>query len=148
MINTLEILETNQMIDQEKLDVRTITLGISLLDCIDSDPERLLTRIYDKITHTAENLVKTGNDIEKEFGIPVVNKRISVTPISLVGGAAMKTPEDFEPVCDSFTDDASKEHLIWVDENSEMTYYPTFFREELSNPVNTVKHIVTDNRKL
>lgn len=59
----------------------------------------------------------------------------------------MKTPDDFEPVCDSFTDDDSKERLIWVDEKSDITYYPTFFRRELSNPSKTVKHIVTDNRK-
>ena len=60
----------------------------------------------------------------------------------------MKTPDDFEPVCDSFTDDESKERLVWVDEESEITYFPTFFREELGKPSNTVKHIVTDNRKL
>lgn len=83
------------MIDQENLDVRTITLGISLLDCIDTDLDKVNENIYNKITKLARNLVSTGQEIEKEFGIPIVNKRISVTPISLVGGSACKTPEDF-----------------------------------------------------
>lgn len=95
MINIYEVLETNKMIEQENLDVRTITLGISLLDCIDSDLNRLNEKIYQKITTVAKDLVATGEAIEKEFGIPIVNKRISVTPIALVGGAACKTPEDF-----------------------------------------------------
>lgn len=95
MINIFEVNETNKMIDQENLDVRTITLGISLLDCIDSDLNKLNENIYNKITSLAKNLVSTGNEIEKEFGIPIVNKRISVTPIALVGGSACKTPEDF-----------------------------------------------------
>lgn len=80
MINMYEVSETNKMIEHENLDVRTITLGISLLDCIDSDVEQLNRKIYEKITSTAEKLVSTGADIEKEFGIPIVNKRISVTP--------------------------------------------------------------------
>lgn len=95
MINIFEVNETNKMIEQENLDVRTITLGISLLDCIDSDLDQLNAKIYEKITTTAKDLVKVGNEIEKEFGIPVVNKRISVTPIALIGAAACKTPDDF-----------------------------------------------------
>lgn len=95
MINLREVVETNEMIDKENLDVRTITLGISLLDCIDSDLQRLNERIYHKIYDAAKDLVKTGEEISKEFGIPIVNKRISVTPIGLVGGAACKTKEDF-----------------------------------------------------
>ena len=83
------------MITQENLDVRTITLGISLLDCIDSDLEKVNQKVYNKITGLAKNLVQTGEDISKEYGIPIVNKRISVTPIALIGGAACKTPEDF-----------------------------------------------------
>ena len=98
MINMYEVSETNKMIEHENLDVRTITLGISLLDCIDSDLNELNRRIYDKITKTAKNLVSVGQDIEREFGIPIVNKRISVTPVALVGGAACKTPEDFVSV--------------------------------------------------
>lgn len=95
MINIFEVAETNKMIEKENLDVRTITLGISLLDCIDSDLDRLNEKIYNKITTVAKDLVKTGQYIEDEFGIPIVNKRISVTPIALVGGSACKTPEDF-----------------------------------------------------
>ncbi len=95
MINLREVVETNEMIDKENLDVRTITLGISLLDCIDSDLQRLNDKIYHKIYDAAKDLVKTGEEISKEFGIPIVNKRISVTPIGLIGGAACKTKEDF-----------------------------------------------------
>ena len=85
MINMYEVSETNKMIEHENLDVRTITLGISLLDCIDSDLDQLNQNIYNKITTVAKDLVSTGQDIEKEFGIPIVNKRISITPVSLVG---------------------------------------------------------------
>ena len=95
MINLFEVNETNKMIEQENLDVRTITMGISLLDCIDSDIERVNENIYNKIKKYAANLVETGEQISKEFGIPVVNKRISVTPIALVGGAACKTIDDY-----------------------------------------------------
>ena len=95
MINMFEVNETNKMITQENLDVRTITLGISLLDCVDADLDRLNENIYRKITTLAANLVKTGQEIEREYGIPIVNKRISVTPIALVGGNACKTSEDF-----------------------------------------------------
>ena len=95
MINMYEVSETNKMIESENLDVRTITLGISLLDCVDSDLNELNRKIYEKITTVAKDLVSTGKDIEKEFGIPIVNKRISITPVSLVGAAACKTPEDY-----------------------------------------------------
>ena len=95
MINLFEVNETNKMISQENLDVRTITLGISLLDCITDNLEQLNENIYNKITTVADKLVATGKEIEREFGIPIVNKRISVTPIALVGGSACKTPEDF-----------------------------------------------------
>ena len=95
MINFFEVNETNKMIEQENLDVRTITMGISLLDCIDSDIEKVNENIYNKITKYAKNLVETGEEISREFGIPVVNKRISVTPIALVGGAACKTIDDY-----------------------------------------------------
>lgn len=95
MININEVLETNDMIEKENLDVRTITLGISLMDCIDSDLDKLNANIYNKIKTVAKDLVATGQAIEKEFGIPIVNKRISVTPIALIGGAACKTSDDF-----------------------------------------------------
>ena len=93
MINTHDVLETINMIREENLDIRTITMGISLWDCVSEDVDRLCDKIYDKITTRAEKLVATGNDIEKMYGIPIVNKRVSVTPISLVGGAA--SPEGY-----------------------------------------------------
>ena len=108
MINMYEVSETNKMIQQENLDVRTITLGISLLDCADADLEKLNQKIYKKITETAKDLVKIGEEIEAEFGIPIVNKRISVTPISLVGASACKTPEDFVTLAETL-DRAAKQ---------------------------------------
>ena len=90
MINMFEVNETNKMITQENLDVRTITLGISLLDCVDADLEVLNENIYRKITTVAKDLVATGQQIEREYGIPIVNKRISVTPIAFVGGKRMQ----------------------------------------------------------
>ncbi|MGN0801837.1 MAG: PFL family protein [Candidatus Faecivicinus sp.] len=91
MITTSEILQTLQMIDHQKLDVRTITMGISLFSCVSDDENALCTRIYDLITRRAENLVKVGRALESEFGVPIVNKRISVTPVALVTGA-IKNP--------------------------------------------------------
>ena len=88
MFNQKEILSTIEMIDQQHLDIRTITMGISLLSCCDPDAKRACDKVYDKITRYAEKLVRTGEDIEREFGIPIVNKRISVTPMALVAGAS------------------------------------------------------------
>lgn len=87
-METRQILETIKMIEEEKLDIRTITMGISLLDCIDSDGAKARQKIYDKITRLAGNLVSVGEAISSEFGIPIINKRISVTPISLIAGAS------------------------------------------------------------
>ena len=87
MINTHDVIETINMIRQENLDIRTITMGISLWDCVSEDTDRLCTKIYDKITKKAERLVSTGANIEKTYGIPIVNKRVSVTPVSLIGGS-------------------------------------------------------------
>lgn len=95
MINLAEVFETNKMIEQEHLDVRTITMGISLLDCADSDLQVTCSKIREKIVRLASNLVATGEEIAREFAIPIVNKRISVTPISLVGGNCCKSPEDY-----------------------------------------------------
>ena len=95
MINIFEVAETNEMIEKENLDVRTITLGISLLDCIDADLKMVNEKIYHKIYDASKNLVETGEYISAEYGIPIVNKRISVTPIALIGGAACKSPEDY-----------------------------------------------------
>ena len=95
MINQKEVIETNLMIEKENLDVRTITLGISLLDCIDDDIDNCCNKVYEKITTTAKDLVPVGQEIEREFGIPIVNKRISVTPMALIGGASCKSTSDF-----------------------------------------------------
>ena len=95
MLNRNDILETINMIDQQHLDIRTITMGISLLSCADPDPKAACRKIYDKITRCAEKLVRTGEEIEREFGIPIVNKRISVTPMALV--AAASETEDYVP---------------------------------------------------
>ena len=95
MINIYEVTETNKMVEKENLDVRTITMGISLLDCISDNLEVLNNNIYNKITSLAKDLVSTGEDISREIGIPIVNKRISVTPISLIGGSACKTSHDY-----------------------------------------------------
>ena len=108
MINIGEVTETNDMIEKENLDVRTITLGISLLDCIDSDLNRLNEKIYNKITSVAKDLVAVGQSIEKNYSIPIVNKRISVTPIALVGGAACQTPSDFATIAQTLDRAAKK----------------------------------------
>ena len=88
MLNASEILQTLRMIDQNKLDVRTITMGISLLECVPGPVEGLYDRVYDRIVRQAEHLVPTGEQIEREFGIPIVNKRISVTPAALLCAGA------------------------------------------------------------
>ena len=95
MINIMEVTETNKMVEKENLDVRTITMGINLLDCAGPDLAEVNEKIYNKITTLAKDLVSTGEEIAKEFGVPIVNKRISITPISLVGSSACKTPEDY-----------------------------------------------------
>ena len=96
------------MVEQENLDVRTITIGISLLECIDSNLDKLNENIYNRITTVAKDLAAVGEKIEHEFGIPIVNKRISVTPIALVGGSACKTPEDFATIADTLDRAAEK----------------------------------------
>ena len=106
MLNMFEVIETNNMIEHERLDVRTITMGISLLDCCDSDLDSVNRKIYEKITRYAENLVSTGEAIARDFGVPIVNKRISVTPIGLVGGCACKRPEDFVTIARTLDDAA------------------------------------------
>ena len=107
MISQKEVLETNAMIEKENLDVRTITMGISLIECIDSDLETLKKNIYNRITTQAKDLVYVGNEIEKKYGIPIVNKRISVTPIAIVGASACKKPEDFVEIAKTL-DEAAK----------------------------------------
>ena len=106
MISRWEVLETNKMIQEENLDIRTITMGISLLDCITDDMDKVCNNVYDKITKTAENLVSTGEQISKKYGIPIVNKRISVTPIALIGGATKA--DSYVPIAKAL-DRAAKE---------------------------------------
>lgn len=108
MINISEVLETNRMVEQENLDVRTITMGISLLDCADKDLDTTCQNIYNKITTYAKNLVATGEEISREFAIPIVNKRISITPAAIVGSACCKTPKDFVKIAQTL-DRAAKE---------------------------------------
>ena len=108
MINLHEVTETNEMIQRENLDVRTITMGISLMDCVSSDPDSLCDNIYAKITDKARDLVKTGEAIEAEYGIPIVNKRISVTPIGLIGASACSDARDFVKIAKTL-DAAAKE---------------------------------------
>jgi hypothetical protein len=108
MVELKEVFETYDMVSHENLDVRTITMGISLLDCIDPDLDALCEKIYRKITESARDLVKVGDDIGLEFGVPVINKRISITPAALIGGAACKSPEDFVRIAETL-DRAAKE---------------------------------------
>ena len=108
MVELSEVFETYEMVSHENLDVRTITMGISLLDCIDPDLDRLCGKIYDKIVSRARNLVSVGDEIGLEYGVPVINKRVSVTPVALVGGAACRSPEDFVRIAETL-DAAAKE---------------------------------------
>lgn len=108
MINIDEVLETNKMILEENLDVRTITMGISLLDCADSSLQKTCDNIYAKLMRLAKNLVKTGDEIGREFGVPIVNKRISITPAAIVGSACCKTPKDFVKIAKTLDRAAKK----------------------------------------
>ena len=107
MLNILEVNETNKMISEENFDVRTITIGISLIDCIDSNVDILCHNIYNQITSVAKDLVKTANNIENKFGVPIVNKRVSVTPISLIGASCVKTIDDYVKIAKTL-DEAAK----------------------------------------
>ena len=101
MVELREVFETYEMVSHENLDVRTITMGISLLDCIDPDLDALCRKIHDKIVRLAGNLVKVGNELGVEYGVPVINKRVSVTPIAIVGGAACRSPKDFVRIAET-----------------------------------------------
>ena len=108
MITASEVLETKRMVEQDNLDVRTITMGISLLDCASSDLKETCDKIYNKITTLAKDLVKTGESISREIGIPIVHKRVSVTPVSLVGAACCKTADDYVAIAKTLDDAAKK----------------------------------------
>lgn len=108
IVSQEEVIETNRMVREENLDVRTITIGISLLDCVDSDLNRTCGNIYEKLTRVAKDLVKTGEDIAGEIGVPIVNKRISITPAAIVGGACCHTPRDFVKIAKTLDRAAAK----------------------------------------
>ena len=108
MIGINEVIETNDMIRHMNLDVRTITMGISLLDCVGADLSDTCDRIYRKITESAKDLVHTGNEISRKYGIPIVNKRISVTPIALVGGSVAKSEDDFVEIAKTLDNAATE----------------------------------------
>ena len=105
VLNSNDILETIKMIQEENLDIRTITMGISLLDCIDSDIDKSCTKVYDKMMRLACNHVKTGEDIEKRYGIPIINKRLSVTPIAMLAAAAKGSPVKFAQTLQKVADE-------------------------------------------
>lgn len=107
MITAPEVLEAQKMVEQDNLDVRTITMGISLLDCASSDINETCDKIYKKITTLAKDLVKTGESISREIGVPIVHKRVSVTPVSLIGAACCKTTDDYVKIAKTL-DDAAK----------------------------------------
>ena len=108
MINLSEVLETNKMVLEDNLDVRTITMGISLLDCADSSLKATCDKIYAKLTRLAKNLVKTGDEIGREIGVPIVNKRVSITPAAIVGSACCRKPSDFVKIAKTLDRAAKK----------------------------------------
>ncbi len=108
MVELNEAFETVNMVAQENLDVRTITMGISLLDCIDPDLDTVCRKVYEKITESAKDLVRVGDEIGSEYGVPVINKRISVTPIAMIGAAACKTSQDYVRIAQALDDAAKK----------------------------------------
>ena len=114
MININEVLETNRMVEEETLDVRTITMGINLLDCADSDLARCCDKIRRKISGKAQCLVQTGDDISHEIGIPIVNKRVSITPISLVGGACCRSTADYVQIARTLDDVAKQVNVNFM----------------------------------
>lgn len=114
MLDMREVMETNNMVSRQKLDVRTITMGISLLDCTGGDLPGVKKKVYEKITRYAEHLVETGEAIAREFGVPIVNKRISVTPVALVGGGCCRTAEDFVSLAKTLDEAAMKTGVNFI----------------------------------
>ena len=131
MINIHEVNETNRMIQEEKLDVRTITLGISLFDCIDSNVDTMCHKIYQKITTLAKDLVSTGDQIAKDYGIPIVNKRISVTPISLLGASSCRSVEDYVKIAKTLDEVACKVNVNFIGGYSALVNKTMTKNEEL-----------------
>ncbi len=121
VIDLNDVLETNKMIEEENLDVRTITMGINLLDCCDTDVDRLNEKIYDKIVTKAKDLVSVGDEIGLEYGVPIVNKRVSVTPISLVGSSSCNSPEDYVSIARTLDRAAAKIGINFIGGFSALT---------------------------
>ena len=146
MINIDEVLETNKMILEENLDVRTITMGISLLDCADSSLQKTCDNIYAKLMRLAKNLVKTGDEIGREFGVPIVNKRISITPAAIVGSACCKTPKDFVKIAKTLDRAAKKLGVNFIGGYSAivskgMTPADEFLIRSIPEAMATTEHI-------
>ncbi|NLU46164.1 MAG: DUF711 family protein, partial [Euryarchaeota archaeon] len=131
MLEMREVFETNSMISSENLDVRTITMGISLLDCIDSDLDALCERIHEKIVGCAKDLVRVGDEVGLEFGIPVINKRIAVTPIALVGASACRTSDDFVRIAETLEQAATDVGVNFIGGYSALVQKGMTVAEEL-----------------
>lgn len=131
MLEMREVFETNSMISSENLDVRTITMGISLLDCIDSDLDALCERIHEKIVGCAKDLVRVGDEVGLEFGIPVINKRIAVTPIALVGASACRTSDDFVRIAETLEQAATDVEVNFIGGYSALVQKGMTVAEEL-----------------
>ncbi len=144
MINMHDILETINMIKDENLDIRTITMGISLYDCASESTERTCQLIYDKVTRTAEHLVSVGCDIEKELGIPIINKRVSVTPISLVGGKY--TPEDYVKIAKTLDKAAHELGINFLGGYSALVQKG--FTENARNLITSIPEALTETERV
>lgn len=146
MININEVMETNAMIHEENLDVRTITMGISLLDCSTDDLKTTCDKIYEKITTSAKDLVKVGKELEMEFGIPIVNKRISVTPISMVGSACCKSSADYVEIAKTLDEAAKTVGVNFIGGYSAlvskgMTPYDEMLIESIPEALNVTEYV-------
>ncbi len=146
MININEVMETNAMIHEENLDVRTITMGISLLDCISEDLKTTCAKVYDKITTSAKDLVKVGKELEMEFGIPIVNKRISLTPIAMVGSACCKSSADYVEIAKTLDEAAKKVGVNFIGGYSAlvskgMTQYDEMLIRSIPEALNVTEYV-------
>lgn len=146
MININEVMETNAMIHEENLDVRTITMGISLLDCISDDLKTTCNNVYEKITTSAKDLVKVGRELEMEFGIPIVNKRISLTPIAMVGSACCKSSADYVEIAKTLDEAAKKVGVNFIGGYSAlvskgMTQYDEMLIRSIPEALNVTEYV-------
>ena len=131
MLNAYDIIDTIKMIEEEHLDIRTVTMGISLVDCIRGSITETADRVYDKITSRAKNLVSVANEISKEYGVPIVNKRVSVTPMSILGGAV--DTEDLTPLAEAMQRAADTLGIDFIASKcgyASLSAFSVFFRQE------------------